>query len=95
VVLPVAGGQNAWHVAAREGHTDVLRAMAHAVQSLPPEKFAKFSKFGTTPQKVLTKLVQEEDSKNLTPLHLAAIKGHAEAAALLMDYGTNPFTMVS
>eukprot|EP00775_Hariotina_reticulata_P008074 gene8074-8269_t len=43
--------------------------MANTVHNLPPEKFAKFSKLGTTPKK---------DSVGRTALHYAASWGHAD-----------------
>jgi ankyrin repeat protein len=92
--LLLAGGQTAWHLAAKDGHTAVLQAMAEAVRSLPPHQLKQLSRFGSTADEIVTKLAQEEDTKSLTPLHLACIKGHAEAAAALMSFGVNPFVMV-
>jgi ankyrin repeat protein len=92
--LLLAGGQTAWHLAAKDGHTAVLQGMADAVRSLPPQQLKQLSRFGSTADEIVTKLAQEEDTKSLTPLHLACIKGHAGAAAALMSFGVNPYVMV-
>jgi hypothetical protein len=90
----LAGGQTAWHLAAKDGHTAVLQGMAEAVRSLPPQQLKQLARFGSTADEIVTKLVQEEDTKSLTPLHLACIKGRAGAAAALMSLGVNPYVMV-
>jgi ankyrin repeat protein len=68
--------------------------MADAIRSLPPLQLKQLSRFGNTAEEIVTRLARDEDTKCLTPLHLACIKGHAEAAAALMSFGVNPFAMV-
>lgn len=89
-----AGGQTAWHIAARDGHADVLRSMAAAIREMNPQQLKLLSRSGDTADDVIRQLAGAGDSKSLTPLHLACIKGHAEAAAVLMKFGVNPFAMV-
>ncbi|KAF8060544.1 ankrd52 [Scenedesmus sp. PABB004] len=90
----IAGGQGAWHVAAKEGHAGVLRAMADALRGLPPAELRELARFGRSADAIVARLVGQEDAKKLTPLHLACIKGHADAAAALMALGANPFALV-
>lgn len=73
----------------------MIQAMADTIRSLPPQQLQLLSQFGDTADEIIEELAQEEDTKCLTPLHLACIKGHADAVGLLMSYGVNPFTMVS
>lgn len=98
LLLRPAGGQSAWHVAAREGHTDVLQALAdglRAAASVTPLREQKgFTDLGMTDDDIIEALVQAQDSKGLSALHLACIKGHAEATEVLMHLGANPFAMV-
>uniref|UniRef100_A0A383W9G5 RING-type domain-containing protein n=1 Tax=Tetradesmus obliquus TaxID=3088 RepID=A0A383W9G5_TETOB len=89
------GGETAWHLAAKEGHTAVLQAMADAIRSLPALQLKQLSRFGSSADEIITRLAQEEDAKSLTPLHLACIKGRAAAAGVLMSFGVNPFAMDS
>lgn len=49
---------------------------------------------GDTADDIIEALACLKDSKGLTPLHLACIKGHADAVGVLMDLGANPFAMV-
>jgi ankyrin repeat protein len=96
--LHPTGGQSAWHVAAREGHTEVLQALAdglRAAAAVTPLRQQKgFTDLGMTDDDVIEALVQVQDSKGLTALHLACIKGHAEATEVLMHLRANPFAMV-
>jgi hypothetical protein len=89
-----AGGQTAWHTAAREGCPAVLREMAAALTAAAPGALRPLRELGSSAASILERLVQQPDSKGLTPLHLACIKGHDEAAGLLMELGANPFAMV-
>lgn len=89
------GGQTAWHIAAKEGHADVLRSMAEAIRAMDPQQLKLLSKYGSAADAIIRTMAGEQDSKMLTPLHLACIKGHAEAAQVLMSHGINPFAMVS
>jgi ankyrin repeat protein len=50
---------------------------------------------GLTTEDILANLVQYQDSKGLSALHLACIKGHAGAVDVLMKLGANPFAVVS
>lgn len=50
---------------------------------------------GLTKEDILSNLVQYPDSKGLSALHLACIKGHADAVDVLMKLGANPFAVVS
>jgi ankyrin repeat protein len=90
-----SGGQTAWHVAARHGHSSVLKAMASVLRTLSSSQLKLLSKLGKTPDVILDRLVNDYDSKALTPLHLACIYNHAEAAGFLMECTANPFIIVS
>lgn len=50
---------------------------------------------GETTGDILENLVQYQDTKGLSPLHLACIKGKTAAVDVLMKLGANPFAMVS
>lgn len=50
---------------------------------------------GLTTEDILANLVQYPDSKGLSALHLACIKGHSDAVDVLMRLGANPFAVVS
>jgi ankyrin repeat protein len=60
----------------------------------PLQEQKGFTDLGVTNDGVIEALVQAQDSKGLTPLHLTCIKGHAEATEVLMYLGANPFAMV-
>lgn len=89
------GGQSAWHLAAREGQAGVLTAMAEAVRGASSTALNPLRELGDTADEIVESLACLKDSKGLTPLHLACIKGHADAAGVLMELGANPFAMVS
>jgi ankyrin repeat protein len=90
-----AGGQSPWHLAAAAGHAGVLQAMVGALRAVPLSALQGItvSETETVPE-AIARAVQRADAKDLTPLHMACIKGHAQAAAVLMDAGANPFAMV-
>ncbi len=90
----VAGGQSAWHVAAREGQAEVLKAMADALKAASSTALAPMRELGDTADEIIESLAGLKDSKGLTPLHLACIKGHADVTEVLMELGANPFAMV-
>lgn len=71
-----------------------MRSMAEAVSGLDEQQLKLLGKYGSAVEDITRNLAGEEDNKCLTPLHLACIKGHAEAAEALMSFGINPFAMV-
>ncbi len=95
--MPPADGQGPWHAAARAGHASVLRAMVDVLREMPPETLAAvFGRIGALGLgAVLAEAAGAMDSKQLTPLHLACIRGHADVVSELMAIGANPFTMDS
>ena len=68
--------------------------MAGVLRSLNPSQLKVLSKLGKTPDVVLDRLVNDYDSKALTPLHLACIYNHAEVAGFLLECTANPFMLV-
>lgn len=89
------GGQSPWHLAARDGHADVLAAMGDVVKSASPAVLRSVGFHeDTSMEDALARAVQQPDVKGLTPLHMACIKGRTEAAEVLMKLGANPFAMV-
>lgn len=68
--------------------------MAAALQSATQEQMASLRYVGRSTTDIIAKLVQMADSKGLTPLHQACIKGHAAAADVLTKLGANPFATV-
>lgn len=72
----------------------MLKAMAAALRGADAAGLKPLLQFGNTPVQIIESLVQLPDSKGLTALHLACIKGHADAAEVLMELGANPFMMV-
>jgi ankyrin repeat protein len=72
--------------------------MADVLSSCPP---AALQGLGATRAEeqdkaaLIARAVQQPDVKGLTPLHMACIRGHAQAADVLMQLGSNPFAMDS
>lgn len=97
VHLSCTGGQTAWHIAARDGHADVLTAMADSIKATDLSVLRSMwgTDLGETTDDILESLVQYQDTKGLSPLHLACIKGKTAAVDVLMKLGANPFAMVS
>lgn len=69
--------------------------MADAIRAASSTALSTMRELGDTADEVIETLVCFRDSKGLTALHLACIKGHADAAGELMQLGANPFAMVS
>lgn len=81
-------------MAAREGQAEAMQAMAGALKAASSTALQPMRELGDTPDEIIETLACTRDSKGLTPLHLACIKGHADAALVLMELGANPFSMV-
>lgn len=92
-----AGGQLAWHVAARYGHIDIIKVLVTALTYLPngPDQIKGFLRFGHSTDQIVANILSEQDSKGLTPLHMACIYNHGDVAGYLVDLGANPFIVVS
>lgn len=74
----------------------MLTALADGIRAADPGLLRSTwgSDLGDTLPAMLESLVCFQDSKGLSPLHLACIKGHPEAAGVLMELGANPFAVV-
>jgi hypothetical protein len=81
-------------VAAREGQAEAMQAMAGALKAASSTALQPMRELGDIPDEIIETLACTRDSKGLTPLHLSCIKGHADAASVLMELGANPFAMV-
>lgn len=81
------------HLAAREGHTDVVRVLADALAAaghgLDPRAFDEWT---GTPEAIADKITARKDTKpdkdngrfDVTPLHLAVRNGHVDVIRLLL-----------
>jgi ankyrin repeat protein len=67
-------GDSPLHASATEGHLGNLRAIIHAVKNVEVD---------------ISGYLNEQNNSGYTPLMWAASKGHAKAAALLLDSGAN------
>lgn len=74
----------------------MLTALADGIRAADPGLLRSTwgSDLGDTLPAMLESLVCFQDIKGLSPLHLACIKGHPEAAGVLMELGANPFAVV-
>ncbi|KAF5832038.1 ankyrin repeat-containing domain protein [Dunaliella salina] len=88
---------SAWHLAAKNGHTNVLQELREAVLSCGEESTKLNSSlrrvFAVTcsGESLLHKFVNWDTFTSQTPLILACRNGHKEAASFLLSSGANPW----
>ncbi len=90
-----SGGNTIWHKAAKAGRLGVLKSMAAIVAAAyeapkgtgEAQQLHLLLKVGATPKEALRRLVNMFNFKRVTPLMLAAGRGHTEVVEWLLQQG--------
>ena len=88
-------GRTICHVAAQHGQTQLLSSLVQACfDSAPTRRRRVLARLGHGPVAIVRSLINDRDSRGITPLMVAAMHGQVDTLKYLLCLGADPWLQV-